>query len=496
MLRTVTVPGSDRPIHESIPGKQGRIRQPVGSPAVVGLVGRSAELELIEALLAGRGPVGRGLLLRGDPGVGKTALLDVAAARAEAAGMRVLRASGVQFEAEIGFSALHQLLYPLRERADRLAGNQRDVLRQVFDLAQAPSLDPLVIAAVLALLGEIAAERPLLVLVDDVAWIDRASATVLGFAARRIGDDPIVFLAAARTGADSFFDWVGLPEREIGPLAEQPAATLLDTLYPGLAPPVRRRLLDEAAGNPLALRELPTSLTDRQLSSQEPLPTYLPLNRRLEATFAAGMRALPAPTRTLLLLAALEPDAGMAVIRTVARSAAPGHPGRADVDDLDTARRAGLVDVDPITGHVSFRHPLIRSATVQLTSPTERRLAHRALAAALAGDPERRAWHLAEAATGPDEAVAQALDEAALAAWRRGDPSTATAPAPDEAAVADRRRTQPATGRPVPPAGRGRLPRQHHRSTRPGDPVVGRRRTGTGHADRTGLRRHGLPPHS
>src|SRR6266540_639536 len=430
-------PNSSPWVDESRPGKQDRTGQSVVAGVVLGLAGRSNELELIDSLLAGHSRAGPGLLLRGDPGVGKTALLEVAAARAEAAGMRVLRASGVKFEAEIGFSALHQLLYPLRDRADRLATHHRDALHHVFDLTPGPSLDPLIITAVLALLRGAAAECPLLLVVDDVPWVDRASATVLGFVARRVGTDPIVFLASARTGAGGVFDQVRLPEREIGPLAEQPAATLLDTRCPGLAPPVRRRLLDEAAGNPVALRELPESLTDRQGSGQDPLPAFLPLNRRLEAIFAVEVQTLPAPSRKLLLLAALEPDASMAVIRTAARSAAPGHT---DVDDLDTAWRADLVYVDPITGHVSFRHPLIRSAIVQVTSPAERRSAHRALAAALAGDPERRAWHLAEAATGPDEAVARALDEAALAAWRRGDPSAAAARTSNEAAVSDRRR--------------------------------------------------------
>ncbi|NJC73675.1 AAA family ATPase [Planosporangium thailandense] len=404
------------------------------SRPVADLVGRTAELEQIDSLLAGHRPIGPGLLLRGDPGVGKTALLDAAAARAQAAEMRVLRASGAEFEADIGFSALHQLLYPLRERADRLASRHRDVLHQVFGLAPGPAPDPLVVStAVLALLGQVAAERPLLVLVDDVPWIDHASATVLGFVTRRIGNDPIAFLAAARTGVDSFFDQVRLPEREISPLGEQPAATLLDILHPNLPPPVRRRLLDEAAGNPLALRELPALLTERQRSGQDTLPAFLPLNGRLEAIFAAGVRALPAPTQQALLLAALEPDASLATIRSAAH-------GRADVDDLAPAQQADLVRIDAVTGPMVFRHPLIRSAIVQTSSPAERRAAHQALAAALAGDPERRAWHLAEAATGPDETVARALDEAALAAWRRGDPPGAAAPAADEATISDRRR--------------------------------------------------------
>jgi DNA-binding CsgD family transcriptional regulator len=390
----------------------------VGSRAVVNLLGRTDELELIEALLARRSPTGPCLLLRGEPGIGKTTLLDAAAARAEAAGMRVLHASGAQSEAEISFSALHQLLYPLHERADRLAAGQRDVLHRVFDLAQAASLDPLVVStAVLALLGEVAAEYPVLLVVDDVPWLDSASAKVLGFVARRLADTPVAFLAAARTGPASYFDEVRLPEQDVSPLDEQPAATLLDTRYPQLAAPVRRRLLDEAAGNPLALRELPVALTDRQRCGQDPLPAFLPLSGRLEAAFAPAIDSLPAPTRHLLLLATLELDASMAKLLSVAG-------GRADVDDLEPARQAGLVCADPVASRMSFRPPLIRSVIVQLSSPAERRSAHQALAD-VTDDLCSRAWHLAEAATGPDEAVAKALEHAFLADFRRGGTTAA-----------------------------------------------------------------------
>lgn len=167
------------------------------------LSGRTAELELVDSLLARRHPSRPGLLLRGAPGVGKTALLDTAAARAADIGMRVLRASGVEFEAEMDFSALHQLLYPVRRHADRLGDHHRDVLDRIFGLAPGPPPEPLAAStAVLALLGEVIVERPLLMIADDVPWIDHASATALRFVVRRIGDDPIVFLAAMRTGAD------------------------------------------------------------------------------------------------------------------------------------------------------------------------------------------------------------------------------------------------------------------------------------------------------
>ncbi|GAA4263913.1 LuxR family transcriptional regulator [Dactylosporangium darangshiense] len=370
-------------------------------------------------MLAGRSPTGPCLLLRGEPGVGKTALLDAAAARAEAAGLRVLRASGAQSEAEVSFSALHQLLYPLRERGDRLAaGDQREVVSQVFDLAQAGSLDALVVStAVLALLGEVGAERRVLLVVDDVQWLDRASAKVLGFVARRLADIPVVLLATARTGAASVFDAVRLPEQDVAPLDEEAAATLLDTRQPDLAPSVRRRLLEEAAGNPLALREVPVALTDRQRRGQDSLAAFLPLSGRLEAAFASAIEHLPAPTRHLLLLATLQPDASLAAIRTAAQ-------GNADVDDLDPARKAGMIVSDPAASRMSFRPPLIRSAIVQLSSPAERRGAHHTLAE-VANEPRSRAWHLAEAATGPDETVACALEQAFLAEFRRGGASAA-----------------------------------------------------------------------
>ena len=393
-------------------------RGPAGPPArarpVADLIGRSAELDLIDALLAGSYPDAHGLLLRGDPGVGKTALLDAAAARAEAAGRRVLRASGVEFEAEMPFSGLHQLLYPLREQVDRLAGHQRATLHRLFELAPESLPDEMAAsAAVLALLDGAAAERPLVLIADDLQWMDRASAVALAFVARRAAGIPILVLGAARPGKDCFVDQLRLPEREVGPLGMKASVKLFDSRWPRLAPAVRRRLLAEAGDNPLALRELPRSLTDRQRSGRDPLPALLPLSGRLAAAVADGFAGLPEPTRRLLLLAALEPDAGPATLRAAAQ-------GTADLDDLAAARRANVVRSEPAAGRVELRHPLMRSAITGMASSSDLRGAHQALAAALAAEPERRAWHLAAAATGPDEAVARALDEAGLSAWRRG----------------------------------------------------------------------------
>ncbi|MBK3562348.1 LuxR family transcriptional regulator [Streptomyces sp. MBT62] len=523
------------------------------------LVGRAAELELLDSLLAQREGACRGLLMRGDPGVGKTALLDAAAARAGVLGTRVLRASGVEFEREMNFSALHQMLYPLRRHTGRLAGHHRDVIDRIFGLAPGPAPDPLAAStAVLALLGEVAVQGPLLMIADDVPWLDLASATALGFVVRRMSDHPIAFLATLRTGVRGICGQLALPVREIGPLTEEEAARLLDARWPGLGPSVRRRILAEAGGNPLALRELPAALTGRQRSGQAPLPARLPLSGRLEAAFASAVEALPAPTRTALLMAALDTGIDPAVIRRAARAAledpadtdavqsaatrgavqdsegvdglgpgmarsavadlggvdgqgpgavrgavqgaegadrhgpgadrgavqgsqgvdrhGPGTVGGAVQDSLGVdghgpatsrnavrdpegglvpvapsnaarvvecpvgadvlgpARDAGLLQVD--VGHLSFRHPLVRAVVVHLASPGERRRAHRSLAAALGDVPERRAWHLAESATGPDETVARALDEAALSAWRRGAESVG----PGESAPSEGRR--------------------------------------------------------
>ena len=402
------------------------------------LVGRTAELERIDALLERFSWVHPALLLRGDRGVGKTALLDAAAGRATARGMQILRAFGAEFEAGLNFSALHQLLYPLRDRIDRLGRQHRDALQRVLDLAPGQSPDPLVGTAVLDLLSGVAAEQPLLLIVDDIPWIDPASATTLGFAARRLGHDQIAVLATARTGAHGLLDHVQVPERVIGPLGARSAGELLDVQWPGLAPPVRRRMLAEAAGNPLALRELPALLDDRQRSGHDPLPDFLPLSGRLQAAFAEEIRTLPAATRQLLLHVALEPDVCLAAI--------PGTTAASvDVDDLAPAVEADLVHADGGGRRIWFRHPLIRSAIVHRTPPGERRDAHQALATAMAGCPERRAWHLAEAATGPDEAVARALDEAALSMWRRSEPSVAANGGSDQAAIRDRRRAGAST---------------------------------------------------
>ncbi|WP_158072949.1 MULTISPECIES: helix-turn-helix transcriptional regulator [Pseudofrankia] len=420
------------------------------------LLGRAEALELVDMLLAGLGTSGAAWMLRGEPGIGKTALLDKAAARAAAAGVCVLRVSGVEFEAEIGLSALHQLLFPLRHLVGGLPERQRTAIDQVLGQADGPYLDPLVVAAgALALLVTATRLQPLLLLVDDVSWIDGASATVLGFVARRITGHPVLFLTAARPSGGTVFDQIGLPELPVTPLPDEAAGVLLDSHHPGLAPAARERLLTDAAGNPLALRELPTLLTPAQRAGRDLMPPQLPMSARLQAAFAVRLRGLPAVTRALLLGAALEPVAELGTLLAVVRgepcargagadgagadgigvdgagvdgaeAAGPGRPAvAATVDDLAPAERAGLVRPDPSTGRVAFLHPLIRSAVVQMSSVPERRDAHRRLARELPVDSDRRPWHLAEAAVGQDERIAAALEESARRTARRGNAAEA-----------------------------------------------------------------------
>ncbi|WP_220183083.1 helix-turn-helix transcriptional regulator [Sphaerisporangium album] len=348
---------------------------------------------------------GGAFMLLGEAGVGKSALLDVAAARATAAGHRVLRASGAQFEAEVSFAGLHQVLSPLFASLPALSPAHERALSVALGLGEgAPPGQLLVANAALLLLRQAAVPRPLLVIVDDIAWLDRASAVVLGFVARRLTGSRVGLLAASRSGEESFFEYGGLPGYELQPLDERGAADLLKAHFPALAPRARQRLLADAQGNPLALLELPVALSDFQRVSGNTLPPVLPLSGRLQAVFAARIKDLPAATYDLLLLAVLDGTSDLDVL--------------GNTDALAPAERARLIRIEQ---KLVFRHPLIGSAVVELSTNEQRRRAHRLLAVRLAGQRERRAWHLAEAAEGPDEKVAGLLQSVAHANLRRGD---------------------------------------------------------------------------
>jgi DNA-binding CsgD family transcriptional regulator len=389
-----------------------------GSPRRSGdsvpLVGRDEELWHLHDFVDQVRTDGRSLLLSGDPGVGKTVLLEATARYARAHGVRVLNASGVEFEAGVGFATLHQLLQPVFGEFDRLGDWHRDALTTALGLRRGPRLDQLVLSnAVLAVLE--AASTPLLLVIDDLPWIDQASAAVLGFVARRLHQMPVGLLAASRTGEENFLDRAGLPTRSIAPLTDAAAHTLLETRYPAMAPRVRQRLLTEAQGNPLALLELPAALERYPAAADRtgPLPAVLPLSRRLQSTFAARIQPLPARARHLLLVAVLDGTGELSTVDAVA--------GGSAADVLARAQRARLVRVDLAQGRLLFRHPLIRSAVVELATADERRAVHRALAGHHSTDDSRRAWHLAEAATRPDEAVAALLQNVAHVNLWRGD---------------------------------------------------------------------------
>ena len=385
------------------------------------LAGRDGDLGVIEAFLDDASTGGAALLLTGAPGMGKTALLDAAQERAMAAGVRVLRAAGAQFEADVSFSGLSQVLLSLDEELEGLSALQREALKVAQGLTAGPPSDRLVVSnAALAVLHQAAAARPLLVILDDLPWLDRASSLVLGFALRRLGGSRVGFLAAARTGTGTFFDGASLPEHEVRPLHGEAAAGRVSTRFPELAPRVLRRVLAEAQGHPLALLELPATLDDAQRRGWAALPPVLRLSRRLRALFAAQVSGLPAPTRQLLLFAALDGTGDLTVLQVAAAA-------RREVDDLAPAERAGLVYVEEDTGRLAFSHPLIRSTVLELSVSEDVRRAHRALAARLGDQPERRAWHLGSAALGPDEEVAGLLERVARGMSRRGDAADAVA---------------------------------------------------------------------
>jgi DNA-binding CsgD family transcriptional regulator len=391
------------------------------------LHGRSAETARIDELLtAARDGRSGALVIRGEAGVGKTALLDYAAA---AAGMRVLHGTGIESEAELPFAALQLLLRPALGRLDVLPPPQAQALRGAFGLTGTPGADRFLIGlAALSVLSELAGDGALLCLVDDAHWLDHASADALLFAARRLESEGIVLLASAR---EDGFDAPGLPELPLGRLGREASRALLAERAPGLPPALADRVLAEADGNPLALLELPAALSESSrvpvaLAASLELPAPLPLPRRLQQSYYRQVAALPAPTRTFLLVAAAEETGDLGLVRRAAH--ALGVPATA----ADAAERSGLIAAD--TQAVAFRHPLVRAAVYQGATSAERDAAHAALAGALdhplAGEPDedRGAWHRAAAATGPDEGVAAALERAADRARQRlGHASAAAA---------------------------------------------------------------------
>jgi DNA-binding NarL/FixJ family response regulator len=384
------------------------------APSVPALYGRRAECDTIDRLLAGAMDAHSGaLVLRGEAGVGKTALLRYAEAHAD--GMLVLRAAGVESEAELPFAALHQLLRPVLGLLPRLPARQAAALAGALGLGEANGGDRfLVSVAVLSLLGEAAEASGLVAIVDEAHWLDRPSADALVFAARRLEVEGVAMLLAARDGDRPEPFAPGLPELRLDGLDADAAGALLAVRGETLPVELVTALVERTGGNPLALIELPAELTREQLAARAPLDDVLPLTDRLRQAFGERVRRLPGPARTLLLVAAAEPTGDAAVVLAAAGALGIGPA------ELDAAEAAGLVRATD--DGIAFRHPLVRSAAYRTATLAERRAAHQALAGVLTGEGEadRRAWHLASAATGPDEAVAAGLEATAGRAATRG----------------------------------------------------------------------------
>jgi DNA-binding CsgD family transcriptional regulator len=382
----------------------------------VPLHGRDTEVaKLADALDAAREGRSATLLISGEPGIGKTALLEHAIAAAE--GFLVLRARGYESERDLPYAGLHALLGPVLDLRDGIPQVQAGALGTALALEPPAPHDPFAVpAGVLSLLAAAAERQPVLAVVDDAHWLDDESLRAVLFAARRLGAEGIALLIATRLDEARGIDAAGLPALPLGRLDDAAARAVIREEAGPVAAGVEAALLDLAAGNPLALRELPRALSEEQRRGTEPLPAGLPVGSGIERAFSRRIAELPEPARRALTIAAtLETGRLDQCLAAVAEEGL-------DPADLDAAEAAGLLAIDG--GRVAFRHPLLRTLAYQGAAPSERRRAHAAVAAVVP-DPSVRAWHLSSAAVGPDEAVAAALDEAARVAGRIGAPAAA-----------------------------------------------------------------------
>jgi DNA-binding CsgD family transcriptional regulator/tetratricopeptide (TPR) repeat protein len=388
------------------------------SEPVPGLLDRERERAALDGLLGDlRSGRGGALVVRGEAGVGKSALLEYVAGAA--ADMRLARAVGVESEMELAFASLHQLCAPLLDRLEGLPGPRRDALGVAFGLRAGGAPDRFLVAlAVLTLLSEVAGERPLLCVVDDAQWLDQASAQVLAFAARRLLAEPVGLIFAAREPGEQFR---GLPDLEVRGLPDKDARALLaSAVRVRLDEQVWDRIVAETNGNPLALLELPRGLSPTQLAGGFGLVGVQAVPARIEQGFRDRLEALPGDTRSLMLIAAAEPTGDPVLMWRAA--------GRLGItaSAAEAAQADGLLEIG---ARVRFRHPLVRSAVYSSASLPQRRVAHQALAEVTdpGRDPDRRAWHLAAAAPGPDEGVAAELERSAGRAQARGGVAAAAA---------------------------------------------------------------------
>jgi DNA-binding CsgD family transcriptional regulator len=374
---------------------------------------------LDQLLASARTGDSRVLVLRGEPGIGKTALLSYLLGRAS--GCRTTRAVGIEAEMELAFAGLHQLCAPFLGRLERLPGPQCDALRTAFGLQVGDAPDRFLVGlALLSLLSDVAEEQPLVCVVDDAQWLDHASAQALAFVARRLAAESVVLVFAVREPAGERH-LTGLPELVVPGLVAGEARALLGSVTTGpIDERVRDRIVAETRGNPLALLELPHGLTPQELAGGFGLPDAAALPGRIEDSFRQRLEPLPPATRLLLVVAAAEPIGDLVLVWRAADQLGVGP------DAAVPAAAAGLVD---FAGQVRFRHPLVRSAVYRAASPEERRNVHQALADATdpGVDPDRRAWHRAHATSGLDEEVADELERSAVRAQTRGGLAAAAA---------------------------------------------------------------------
>ncbi len=375
------------------------------------LVGRDAETARLRQAVRDIRQRGTAVVLRGEPGVGKTSLLNVIAADAADAGLTVLRATGLESETAVPFSGLHRLLRPVLTGAEVLAERQRAALLSAFGMADAPVTEPYLVGfAALELIADRTAETPIVVIVDDVHWLDPSSAAALAFVARRIEDESVAMYFAVREGYDTVISDGSIEEFAVPALDEPEATKVLDLHADGLPETARHRILELAAGNPLALVELSRSSS----STDGADATGTPLTVRLERAFADRLGTLGDGVRQAALVAAADDTDELAEVVRAAEVLTGSSPG----DDLVArAVTAGVLVVDD--QRVRFRHPLIRSACYQGALPSQRRAAHAALAEVV-DSPDRRTWHLAASIVGPDDGVAADLEASATSTTDRG----------------------------------------------------------------------------
>jgi DNA-binding CsgD family transcriptional regulator len=385
------------------------------------LLGREQELAVLDELLDHIDERGGALLIRSEAGLGKSALLDEAERRATRLGMTVLRTAGVPSESQMAFAGLHRLLRPHLTKIANLPGPQAAALSSAFGLSNGAAPDLFLIAlAALDLLADAAADSPLLLIVEDAHWLDADTSEVLAFVARRLDMEPIAVLFAVRDGHLSRLDEARLPELRLASLGETDSERLLDAHAPRLAPDVRRRLLDAAGGNPLALLELPRAASEQRNGSSALTP--VPITDTLERAFSERASVLPEATRAVLLVAALDEGGSLDAVLEAA-SVVEGRPVGAG--ELGPAEATGLVELGD--AGVRFRHPLVRAAIDRAAVQSAKHAAHAALAEAHASDPDRSVWHRAASRAGPDPQVSSELEEAAARALRRGAPAVAAA---------------------------------------------------------------------